>query len=67
MDHLWTPWRFAYVTAADAAVRAAGSPEPVLLEMNLPQLMALLRRAKVFVAGDTGPLHLADALGTISP
>jgi lipopolysaccharide heptosyltransferase I len=49
---------------ADAAVRAAGSPEPVLLEMNLPQLMALLRRAKVFVAGDTGPLHLADALGT---
>src|SRR5271165_7539503 len=22
MDHLWTPWRFAYVTAADGAVRA---------------------------------------------
>jgi ATP adenylyltransferase len=22
MDHLWTPWRFAYVTTADGAVRA---------------------------------------------
>ena len=22
MDHLWTPWRFAYVTTADKAVRA---------------------------------------------
>jgi ATP adenylyltransferase len=22
MDHLWTPWRFAYVTAAEKAVRA---------------------------------------------
>jgi ATP adenylyltransferase len=22
MDHLWTPWRFAYVTSADDAVRA---------------------------------------------
>ena len=26
MDHLWTPWRFAYVTAADEAVRP-GIPE----------------------------------------
>jgi ATP adenylyltransferase len=22
MDHLWTPWRYAYVTSADSAVRA---------------------------------------------
>ena len=26
--------------------------------------MALLKRAKVFVSGDTGPLHLAAAVGT---
>jgi len=26
MDHLWTPWRFAYVTTAENAVRA-GVPE----------------------------------------
>jgi heptosyltransferase-1 len=32
--------------------------------MDLPQLMAVLRRAKFFVAADTGPLHVASALGT---
>jgi len=26
MDHLWTPWRYAYVTSADTAVRP-GVPE----------------------------------------
>jgi ADP-heptose:LPS heptosyltransferase len=31
---------------------------------RLGQLMALLRRATCIVAGDTGPLHLAVALGT---
>lgn len=31
---------------------------------NLPQLTALLRRAALCIAGDTGPLHLASALGT---
>jgi heptosyltransferase-1 len=32
--------------------------------MDLLQLTALLRRAKFVVAADTGPLHLAAALGT---
>jgi heptosyltransferase-1 len=49
---------------ADQVVGAAGDSKPVLLEMKIPQLMAVLRRAKVFVAGDTGPLHLASGLGT---
>jgi lipopolysaccharide heptosyltransferase I len=31
---------------------------------TLVELAALLRRAKVFVGSDTGPLHLAAALGT---
>jgi heptosyltransferase-1 len=31
---------------------------------SLGKLMALCRRASVFVGGDTGPLHLAAALGT---
>lgn len=31
---------------------------------NLDELIAVLRRASVVVAGDTGPLHLAAALGT---
>ncbi len=48
-----------------AAVRRAATPaEPVLLSTDVPELMALLGRAKLIVAGDTGPMHLAVALGT---
>lgn len=49
---------------AEAVRVAAGEPEPLLLSTDLPQLMALLRRAECFVGGDSGPLHLAVALGT---
>ncbi len=49
---------------AEAVRRAAAPEHPVLLETDIPQLMALLRRAKIVVAGDTGPLHLAVGLGT---
>ena len=40
--------------SGNTAIRAAGT---------LPQVIALLRRASLVVAGDTGPLHLAAALG----
>lgn len=49
---------------AEAVRRVAGEPEPVVLELNLADLVALLRRAKFLVAGDSGPLHVAAALGT---
>lgn len=49
---------------AEAVGLVAGDPEPLLLSTDLPQLMALLRRAEFFVGGDSGPLHLAVALGT---
>jgi heptosyltransferase I len=49
---------------AEEVVAASGSRAPKPLAMNLPQLMAVLRRAKFLVAADTGPLHLASALGT---
>jgi heptosyltransferase-1 len=32
------------------------------LKMALPELIAITRRARLFVGGDTGPLHLAAAL-----
>lgn len=48
---------------AEAVRMVAGPPEPVLLPLELPQLVALIRGAKFFVGGDTGPLHLAVALG----
>lgn len=49
---------------AEAVRLVAGDPPPLLLPLTLPQLMAVARRARFTVAGDTGPLHLAAALGT---
>src|SRR5262249_34758203 len=47
-----------------AAVKAAsGDAEPVAYNGELGQLMALLKNALCIVGGDTGPLHLALALG----
>jgi heptosyltransferase I len=48
-----------------AAVKSAsGGAEPLLWNTELGPLMALLRSAVCIVGGDTGPLHLAIALGT---
>jgi heptosyltransferase I len=45
-------------------VRDAAAPvRPLLLETSLSELMALLAGARCVLAGDTGPLHLAAALG----
>jgi heptosyltransferase-1 len=46
---------------ADALVRATGAATP--LYCSLAQLIAITRRAALLIAGDTGPLHLACALG----
>jgi heptosyltransferase I len=45
------------------AIGAAGGLPPVSIPLALGPLMALLRRAKFVVSADTGPLHLASALG----
>ena len=34
-----------------------------VMECSLAQLITLTRRASVFIGGDTGPLHLASAMG----
>jgi len=48
-----------------SAVKAAsGNSHPLAYDGELGQLMALLRNAACIVGGDTGPLHLAVALGT---
>jgi heptosyltransferase I len=49
---------------ARRVVEAAGDPPPVPIALELGPLMALIRRAKFVVSADTGPLHLAAALGT---
>ena len=43
---------------------SAGDANPIAFCGTLGQLMALLSNALCVVAGDTGPLHLADALRT---
>lgn len=50
---------------ADAA-RAANEPGARVLERlpTLPQLVALSRAARLVLGGDTGPVHLAHAVGT---
>lgn len=48
---------------AEAVRRVAGEPAPLVEMFDLRQLIALLRGAKLVIAGDTGPLHLASALG----
>jgi len=53
--------------ALAGAVRdAAGESDPLLYNGDVSQLMALLQNASCIVGGDTGPLHLAVALGTPS-
>jgi ADP-heptose:LPS heptosyltransferase len=45
-------------------IHAAGDSAPIAIPLALGPLMALLRRAKLMVSADTGPLHIASALGT---
>jgi heptosyltransferase I len=49
---------------AAALVGASGDAAPFVYRSNLGELMALLQGAACIVGGDTGPLHLAAALGT---
>jgi heptosyltransferase-1 len=44
-------------------VNAASGGLAQVLSPDLDELIALIRRASLVIAGDTGPLHLASALG----
>jgi len=46
--------------AVDAELAAAGA---VPVQSSLGQLMALVRRSALVIGGDTGPVHLAAAMG----
>jgi heptosyltransferase I len=47
-----------------SVLAAAENAQPVPYSGSLGQLMGLLKNARAVVAGDTGPLHLADAVDT---
>lgn len=60
---LWGPDEEAMARS----IAAGMTSRPILAPpTTLPELSALLRRSALMVAGDTGPLHLAAALGTPS-
>lgn len=46
--------------ALETEAASAGAAVPV--KTSITELIALMRRAKLFIGGDTGPLHLAAAL-----
>jgi heptosyltransferase I len=48
---------------AEEVCRAALPARPIVLKTTLEELMALLAHARCVVAADSGPLHLAAALG----
>ena len=48
-------------SSAEAVVQASGGTA-VAVPCSLAELIALMRRASLVIAGDTGPLHLAAAL-----
>jgi heptosyltransferase-1 len=45
-------------------LRQAGAQRAAYFPCTIAQLIALARRARLFVGGDTGPVHLAEAAGT---
>jgi heptosyltransferase I len=49
---------------AREVIASAGPASPVLFAPSLRELAALVGQARVVVAADTGPMHLAAALGT---
>ncbi len=63
-------WRTIVVTGpreadlAETILRTSAPAAPVVMDTTLPELMALLASARAMIAADTGPLHLAAALGT---
>lgn len=63
--HVFVVWGPGEETAARAIVEPGAEGRVVLTpRTDLADLIAVLRRASLVVAADTGPLHLAAAVGT---
>lgn len=71
-DRLWEAYGWRSVVTygpgeeslAQSVVQASLSGAVEMLDSTLKQFFALAQKAKLFVGGDTGPLHLAAAAGT---
>ncbi len=58
---LWGPGE---ATLAASVARASGGSAHMAPQTNLVEMLALARAARLVISGDTGPLHLAGAVGT---
>ena len=58
---LWGPGE--ETLAADVAAESAGAAE-ASPRTTIPDIVALARQARLMISGDTGPLHIAGAVGT---
>ncbi len=58
---LWGPDE---ATLAAAVARASGDAARMAPQTTMVEMLALARASRVVVSGDTGPLHLAAAVGT---
>lgn len=71
-DHIWEAYGLSSVVTcgpgeermAETIVNGSKTGKAVFIPTTLLELIALIRRAELFVGGDTGPLHLAAAAGT---
>jgi len=71
-SELWKRYRLAAVInvapkeadLADALTRAAAPAQPVVVQTSIKELAAILKGARFVVGADSGPVHLAAALGT---
>ncbi|MBI3610830.1 MAG: glycosyltransferase family 9 protein [Nitrospirae bacterium] len=48
---------------AESVARAMSEKSVIAPETDLKQLMALIKRCRLLITGDTGPLHISAALG----
>ncbi|MEW5802162.1 MAG: glycosyltransferase family 9 protein [bacterium] len=58
---LWGPKELSMVKSIQKKMH---QPSLLACPTNLKQSLALMQRAHLFIAGDTGPLHMAAAIGT---
>lgn len=71
-SHLWRRWGLRSVVVwagaqerawAEEIVAAADGASVLAFDTSMPELASVLRRSQLFAGSDTGPLHLAAAVG----
>jgi ADP-heptose:LPS heptosyltransferase len=62
-SHVVVAWGPGEEEIAGAVIASMETPATLAPLLSLGQLTALIRRCRVFIAGDTGPMHIAWTVG----